>query len=398
MIELPRILGKIIHPLCAGYPAILVTGPRQSGKTTLARSAFPDYPYVNFESPVEREDFNGDPMGFLGRFKEGAVLDEAQLVPDLFSYLQVRIDEDGGSTRWILTGSQQLDLSRYTAQSLAGRVSRLELLPLSRSETEPNPEAPDTLAGAVLRGGYPPLYDADRKLDAGRWLDNYLSTFVARDVRAILDVRNRSAFDRFLRLCAARTGQILNTAELARDAAVDSKTASAWLSVLEACYVVRLLRPHFRNFGKRLLKSPKLYFLDSGLAARLLHVSNADQLWHHPLRGALVETWCSGEVLKARLNRGASPNLWFWRSSDGHEVDVVIDQGNRLVPIEIKASATPLPDHARGLRKLRDLGRRDPEVEVTPGLVIYGGDEERATREDRFIPWSRIETALSSFD
>lgn len=391
---LPRRLAATIGPLCSGYPAIAITGPRQSGKTTLAKSAFPNHPYLNFESPLERADFDSDPVGFLDRFPDGAILDEAQLVPEILSYLQVRIDEDGRMGRWVLTGSQQLGFGTRAAQSLAGRVALLELLPLSYSEIQQCPNVPGTLVSAVFRGGYPPLYDADRELETVPWLDDYLSNFVARDVRTILEVRNRIAFDKFLRLCAARTGQLLNTAELARDAEIDNKTATGWLSALEACFVIRLLRPHHRNFGKRLVKSPKLYFLDSGLACRLLHISDVNQLTGHPLWGALVETWCFTEILKARLNRKLSPDLWFWRSNDGHEVDVVLDRGNRLIPIEIKAAATPHPRQTRGLAKLRELNRRDPEAQVTQGLVVYGGSQKRTSGEDCFVPWAEIEEAM----
>ena len=391
---LHRKLQMITRPIFDGYPAIAVTGPRQSGKTTFVQAAFPDRPYVNFESPIERADFDGDPIGFLDRFPAGAILDEVQLVPEILSHLQVRIDREGRMGRWVLTGSQQLDSGSRAAQSLAGRVALLELLPFSYSETRSSPRAPNTLSDAVFRGGYPPLYDADRKLEPVRWLEDYLSTFVARDVRTILDVRNRSAFDRFLRHCAARTGHVLNVAGLARDVGLDQKTVSGWLSVLEACYVIRLLRPHHRNFGKRLVKAPKLYFIDSGLACRLLHISDVNQLRGHPQWGALVETWCFSEVLKARLHRGLPPDLWFWGSSDGYEVDIVLDRGDRLIPIEIKAAATPHPDYTRGLVKLRELSHRDSDVRVSPGLVVYGGSEARQAREERFVPWSGIEAAL----
>ena len=391
-----RHLEILVAGLRAGYPAIAVTGPRQSGKTTFARIAFPDLPYINLESPLERVSFEQDPLGFLGQFPDGAVLDEIQNVPEALSYLQVRIDREGAMGRWVVTGSQQLGLGREVSQSLAGRVAILHLLPFSYAEISREATRPLTLASAVLRGGYPPLYDSDRSLDPVRWLEDYLATFVNRDIRSVLEVRDRIAFDRFLRLCAARTGQLFEASGLARDVSVDSKTVGHWVSVLEACYLVRLLRPHHRAFGKRLIKRPKLYFLDSGLACRLLHITDVNQLRAHPLWGALAETWAVGEVLKARLNRGLSPACWFWRSSDGYEVDLVIESGSNLLPVEIKANATPHPSHGGALSKLRGLAERDHRTAVPPGLVIYGGEEARPCGEDRFVPWHAIDAAIGA--
>lgn len=392
---LPRQLRKCVPALRKGYPAIAITGPRQSGKTTFAREEFADLPYVNFESPLEREAFARDPLGFLARFPDGAVLDEVQNVPDLLSYLQVRIDEERRMGRWALTGSQQLEFGRGVTQSLAGRVALLQLLPLSYAETTASPRAATTLAGAVLRGGYPPLFDPDRELDPLRWLEDYLATHIDRDIRQVVEVRNRGAFDLFLRHCAARSGQLLNTAELARDCTVDHGTVSRWLDVMETCFVVRRLQPHHRNFGKRLVKRSKLYFLDSALACRLLHIADENQLRLHPLWGALAETWFFTEVLKARLGRGLPAQLWFWRSNDGLEVDLLFEMGDRLVPLEIKAGATPSSENTAGLRKLRHVSERDPAVRVAAGFVLYGGTEDRPSGEDRFVPWDRIDGAVA---
>ncbi|MBI4881849.1 MAG: ATP-binding protein [Planctomycetes bacterium] len=394
MIE--RSLASHVARLRCGYPAVSITGPRQSGKTTFARETFSDLPCVNLESPLERAEVADDPLGFLARFPEGAILDEVQNVPDLLSFLQVRIDEDQKMGRWILTGSRQMELTRGVTQSLAGRVALLDLLPFSLAELADAPRRPSTLPDAVLRGGYPALYDPSRDLEPARWLENYLATLVNRDIRQILEVQNRTAFDRFLGLCAARTAQMFKMSELARDCAVDNKTIQAWLRVLEECYVVRLLRAHHRNFGKRLVKSPKLYFIDSGLACRLLHISDVNQLRVHPLWGALVETWCFGEILKSRVHRGVRPDMWFWRSSDGIEVDIVIETGGGvLLPIEIRASATPFPADAAGIRKLRELSSREPGAAIAPGLVVYAGAEQRPAGEDRFVPWNAIAEALA---
>jgi predicted AAA+ superfamily ATPase len=391
---LNRHMATTVTALRRGFPAIAVTGPRQSGKTTFAKAAFPDLPYVNLESPVERVSLQQDPLGFLSQYPDGAVLDEIHNVPDALSYLQVRIDEDQRMGVWVLTGSQQLDMSRDIAQSLAGRVALLHLLPFSHAELAQSERRPRTLVEAVLRGGYPPLYDSDRILEPTQWLEFYLGTFVDRDVRSVLAVRDRNAFDRFLRLCATCTGQVFDASAFARSLAVDSKTVTSWVSVLETCYVARLLRPHHRNFGKRMVRRPKLYLLDSGLACRLLTISDVNQLRGHPQWGALVETWCVTEVIKARFNRGLSADCWFWRSSDQNEVDLLIESGNTMQPIEIKAAATPDPHHAAALAKLRNLSGREPDVTVAPGLVIYGGEGKRPCGVDRFVPWHAIDEAI----
>lgn len=393
---LPRLLASQVAQLRKGYPAIAITGPRQSGKTTLARLACPDLPYVNFESPLERADFDADPLGFLNRFPNGGVFDEFQHVPDLLSYLQVRIDAERKVGRYILTGSQQLELSQGVSQSLAGRVALLELLPLSHAEVAAADVAPRSLADAVFRGSYPVLYDDTREVEPTRWLEDYLATFIQRDVREIVEVKNRTAFDRFVRLCAARTGQIFNASGLASDCGVSPMTVRSWISVMEACYLVRLLKPYYRNFGKRLVKAPKLYFIDSGLACRLLHIADVTQLQFHPLWGALVETWCVGDAIKARLNRGLSPAAWYWRSGDGIEIDLLFETGAGLVPLEVKAAATPRREFVQAIEKFRALSAREPTVAVHAGTVIYGGDEPRSAGVDRFVSWAAIAEAVPS--
>jgi len=387
-------LRHVVAGLHAGYPAVAIYGPRQSGKTTLSRQSCPALAYVNLESPLERAAFADDPRGFFTRFPGGAILDEVQNVPELFSFLQVQIDS-GSDARWVLTGSQQVELGNEVSQSLAGRVALLELLPFSLAELVSTPVWPGRFVDAVLKGGYPPLYDETRVLDPARWLEDYLGTFVNRDVRQLLDVRNRVAFDRFVRLCAARTAQILNVADLARDAGVDHKTANAWLSVLEACYMIVLVQPHHESFGKRVVKSPKLFFIDSGLACRLMNISTTEQLRLHPLWGALGETWLAGEVYKARSHRGERPGLWYWRSGDGIEIDLIIEHGNDLLPIECKVSESPVIDAAKGIRKLRAIAAARGRQQVLPGLVLYAGDEARPISPDRFVPWSQVDAAVT---
>lgn len=368
----------------------MITGPRQSGKTTLARTACGDLHYVNLESPFEQAAFRQDPVGYLSNYPDGAVLDEAQHIPEIFNYLQVRVDEMQTMGRWVVTGSQQLALNKMISQSLAGRVAILELLPFSHEELRDAPTRPKTFAEAVLKGGYPPIYDEDREVDPGEWLDNYLATYVGRDVQSVLALRDRNRFDVFIRHCASLSGQLINQSDLAQTSGVDNMTVKTWLNVLEMTYLIRLLRPHHRNFGKRLNKRPKLHFLDTGLACRLLHLDNVQQLTQSPLWGGLAESWFFGEILKWHRNRAKRPDLWYWRSSDGIEVDVLMDKGTQLAPFEVKAGLTPKLKTRSGLSKLKELNSREKGVEVSNGFVVYGGTERRSLEGVTFMPWTQI--------
>ena len=390
---LARSLASLVPLHRESYPVIAITGPRQSGKTILAQSAADDLKYVNLEHPFERVAATQDPLQFLGRFPDGAILDEVQYAPELLSYLQARVDADRSRGRWLVTGSHQLQLGRSLAQSLAGRVVRLELLPFSYSELATSKRRPRTLAEAVFRGGYPRLYDESAPEPIG-WLDQYISDFIDRDVRQLLEIRDRFAFGRFMHLCAAHTGQSINLSSFGQALGIGHNTVSAWMGVLEACYVIRLQRPHSRNFGKRITKAPKLYFVDSGLACRLLHITDLQQVMDHPNWGALVETWCVSEILKTRLHRGLKDNLWFWRSHDGLEVDVVIESGTTLIPIEIKSSLTPDTSDGAPIRKLRELAAAAGGTSIAPGFIISGGNEMRPMGTERLVPWHSIADVL----
>ncbi|HEX7183271.1 MAG TPA: ATP-binding protein [Thermoanaerobaculia bacterium] len=378
---IPRSAESTVRRLAQGYPAVAVTGPRQSGKTTLVRSMYEDRPYVSLEDLDERAFADEDPRGFLARFPDGAVLDEVQRTPGLFSYLQTRVDQDRRNGLFILTGSQQFDLLSSITQTLAGRVALVPLLPFTLRELQDAGRAPETLEELLFLGLYPPVYD--RQLDPTIWYGNYVRTYVERDVRQMINVRDLSAFQRFIRMCAARTGQLLNLSGLAIDCGITHNTARAWFSVLEASFIVHLLQPHHRNFNKRLVKTPKLYFYDPGLAAWLLGVQNPEQLATHPQRGALFETWVVSELLKARFNRALGSNLYFWQDRSGHEVDVVIEQGGTLVPVEIKSGQTVVKDFFGGLeswsRIAGDAGGR-------PWLV-YGGDRRQSRSSVEVLPW-----------
>ncbi len=346
---IPRTAAALLNEIRTGYPVITLTGPRQSGKTTLARTAFGDKPYVSLETPDEREFAELDPRGFLARFPDGVIIDEVQHVPALLSWLQTDVDASGQMGRFVLTGSQNFSLMANLSQSLAGRSALVQLLPLSITELRQAGKLPDELDALLLRGGYPALYA--RAVQPARWYADYTQTYLERDVRQITQVQDLGSFQRFLRLAAGRTGQLLNLASLAQDADIAQSTARAWLSVLEASYVVHLLRPHHRNWGKRIVKMPKLYFLDTGLAASLLGIQTSAQLAPHPLRGALFETLIVGEFLKARWHAGWPSNLYFWRDNIGLEIDLLREEPDGLYPVEIKSGATVTEDQFKGLRK-----------------------------------------------
>jgi hypothetical protein len=385
----PRKAGKTLATLARRYPVVVVTGPRQSGKTTLCRALFADRPYASLEDPDVRQFALADPRGFLGQFPDGAVLDEVQRVPGILSYLQGIVDRTPRPGRFILTGSQAFDVLAGISQSLAGRAALLFLLPFSYGEL-PQKRAPRTIEQLLHRGLYPPIYD--RGLDPGGWYANYVQTYVERDLRQIVNVRDLSSFRVFLRLCAGRTAQLVNLSALAADCGVTHNTAKAWLSVLEASFIVLQLRPYFRNFGKRLVKTPKLYFVDPGLAAWLLDVREPEQLRAHPLRGALFETWAISELLKGRANAGLAPNLYFWRDRAGLEVDCVLDRGAVLVPVEIKSGQTMAGDFMHSLTKFAAVAGGL----ATPGWVVYGGERVERRSTVTAVPWKSIDALVDT--
>ncbi len=371
--------------LAGEYPVIVVVGPRQSGKTTLCRTTFPELPYVSLEDPDQRRFAIEDPRGLLDQYAEGALLDEVQRAPDLLSYLQGMVDAQPRPGRFVLTGSQQLDVLAGVTQTLAGRAATLQLLPFSLAELQLAEQAPASIEELLHRGLYPPLYERD--LDPGRWYGNYLQTYVERDVRQLIHIRDLATFQVFLRLCAGRSGQLLNGSSLASDAGITHNTAKAWLSVLEASFIIKLLRPHFANFGKRLVKTPKLYFLDPGLAAYLLEITEASQIISHPLRGALFETWVFTELLKGRTNRGLASNLYFWRDRHGLELDFLMDRGQEFLLAEAKSGKT-IP--ADGFKSLNAVGELAGPA-VTSGWLVHGGEQEQQRQRFTALSWRRID-------
>lgn len=364
-----RIASETLRRFARGYPVLTITGPRQSGKTTLAKTTFPDKRYVSLENPDERLFATQDPRGFLDRFPDGAILDEAQHCPELFSYLQTRADHDARMGLFVLTGSQNFQLVSGITQSLAGRAGLVQLLPFSLVELAAADQVPAALDEFLFKGLYPPLYDRD--LAPQEWYGNYLMTYLERDVRQIAKVHDLILFQRFVRMCAARTAQLLNLSSLATDCGVSQGTARNWIAILQASYVLFLLQPHHQNFGKRLVKTPKLYFHDTGLAAALLGIQDTGHMAIHPARPALFETFVINEFLKTRYNAGLASNLYFWRDNVGNEVDLVVEHGPLLQPVEIKSGKTLAGDAFDGLLRWLRFARG----KNTHPVVVYGGDE-----------------------
>ncbi|HOD29401.1 MAG TPA: ATP-binding protein [Syntrophales bacterium] len=393
-----RTLSRKLSSLAAQFPVVTVTGPRQSGKTTLTRMVFTNHQYVSLEEPHEREFALTDPKGFLKRFEGGVgvILDEIQRAPDLLSYLQGIVDTGVESGRFILTGSQQFYLSAKVNQTLAGRTAIVHLLPFSMDELL-NRSSRDSwswnglpdrsampafdLETMLYRGFYPRIHD--QGLAPQDWLAAYYQTYVERDVREVSNIGNLETFQRFVRLCAGRTGQLLNLSSLANDCGVSHTTARQWVSILQAGFIIHLLPPHFINFSKRIVKSAKLYFLDTGLLCYLLRIREPADLTDHAMRGAVFETYVVSELFKAFTHRGEMPPLYFWRDRTGHEVDVLIDTGKKLIPIEIKSGKTVSASFFEGLRYFMKLG---PKV-ARPGVLIHGGDNLYEREDFIVLPW-----------
>ncbi|MCX6799588.1 MAG: ATP-binding protein, partial [Candidatus Falkowbacteria bacterium] len=360
-------------------PVVAVTGPRQSGKTTLCKAVFKKKPYVLLEEIDKRDFANSDPRGFLAQFPDGAILDEIQYCPALFSYLQGVVDKHKKSGMFILTGSEQLGLVSKITQSLAGRVGFLTLLPFSFKELKD--QAPEKLDEILFKGSYPPIYD--RSIPPSSWYANYTATYIERDVRQLINVRDLSLFQKFVRLCAGRVGQILNLSSLANDCGITHNTAQSWISILEASYIIFLLRPYYKNFGKRLIKSPKLYFYDVGLLSWFLNIKNFEQVAMHSARGFIFENFIISEMLKNEYNQGKTADFYFWRDSVGNEIDLIIEKGEKLMPIEIKSGQTVNADYFSGMQKWLELVK----IAAINPRVVFGGNETRKKIEIELFSW-----------
>jgi uncharacterized protein len=383
---IPRLASPLLQRLAAGFPVLALTGPRQSGKTTLARMTFPRHDYVTLEDADSRALALADPRRFLSRFTHGVVLDEVQRAPELLSYLQGLADERRRMGEFVLTGSRQFGLLDGVSQSLAGRVGMVQLLPLSHAELRADHLAPRTLEETLWRGSYPALYAQQRKLEPADWYSGYVATYLERDVRQVLAVGDIALFQRFVAMCAARSGQLLNLNSLASDCGIAQPTARRWLTVLQASWVVALLQPYHRNFGKRLVKTPKLYFLDTGLLCHLLRIPDAQALHTHAMRGPVFETWVVAETLKHRFNRGLPADLYFWRDNHGNEVDLVFEHQGRLHAVEVKSGSTFAPDWLGAARRWSAM----TGAEAADPILVWGGDQSFELEAARVVTWRSL--------
>lgn len=386
---IPRMLSSKIEECAQWFPVIALMGPRQSGKTTLSKKLFPHHTYVTLEDLDLKAKVLSDPKGFLTLYGQGQglIIDEAQEVPELFSYLQAVVDSQKKNGYFILTGSQNFLLHEKITQSLAGRVALFTLLPLSLQELKDAKKIYPTPEQQVKKGFYPKLYEQPG-MDVDLLYMNYVATYIERDVRSVLQISDLMAFQKFMKLCAARTSNIINFADLARDCDISPKTAKAWISVLEAGYIVKLIYPFYKNFSKRLIKSPKLYFIDSGLACHLLGIRSAQDLFMHESRGALFESMIMMELVKGYFNQAVTPPLYFWRTMQGHEIDGVIEKNfDSQILIEIKANATMRAEFGSNLEQWQQISGK-PAVQ---SFVVYAGQHYFGGQGVQMIPWNQME-------
>jgi uncharacterized protein len=384
-----RELEKKLIEVAKRFPAVALVGPRQSGKTTLCKDAFKQHRYVNLEELDVREYAINDPRGFLDVYaaqgaQEGLILDEIQNAPDLLSYLQVRIDQEQRAGFYVLTGSHNLLLNQHISQTLAGRISIQTLLPLSISELKEAGRLPQDLFEFMYKGCYPSIYVRSHAPED--WYQSYAQTYVERDVRLVRNITDLRLFQKFIKLCAGRIGQLLDLTSLGNDCGVAVNTVKAWLSLLEASYILFLLPPYHRNFSKRLVKSPKLYFYDPGLACHLLEIDSPGALAQHYLRGGVFETLILSDLLKQRLNMGKRQNLFFWRDKSGLEIDCLLEEANSLIPLEIKSAQTFHPDFFASLQKFCTLAGLAP----SSSYLVYGGQEHQKRAQGQLLGWQDL--------
>lgn len=382
MIE--RMLKNKLLEMVQKYPVVTLTGPRQSGKSTLLKSLFSDYQYVSLEDPDSRSFAQSDPRGFLSTYPDKTIIDEVQRVPELFSYIQTHTDSQGKDGMYLLAGSHNFLLMQSVTQSLAGRTAILKLLPFSHSEMRDGMVLPGSVNEEIFKGAYPRIYD--KNISPEDFYPYYLQTYVERDVRLLKNIGDLSNFIRFIKLCAGRIGQLLNLSSLANDCGISVSTASEWISLLEASYIIHLLKPDHVNYSKRLVKSPKLYFYDTGLACSLLEIKSLDQLSVHYLRGSLFENLVINEFIKSLIHRGEEPQISFWRDKIGNEIDLIYRMGNREFAFEIKSGQTFSADYFKGINYWRKYSEADPQN----CFVVYSGEKSLKTSNGQVFAWNEL--------
>lgn len=376
-----REIQKSIKDYLGKYPVIAVTGPRQSGKTTMLKTMLTDYRYVSLENPDIRSFAENDPNGFLRIYDKYVIFDEVQRVPSLFSYIQTIVDESKIMGQYILSGSQNFNLMQSISQSLAGRVALFKLFPFDFNELRSEDLLENNYLSAMVKGFYPAIFD--RQISSKVFYSNYVQTYVQRDVSELISIKDARLFQNFLGLCAARAGQILNISSIAIECGISQPTAKAWLSALEKSYIVFLLYPYFENFSKRIVKSPKIYFLDTGLLSFLLNIYEKEQLIAHPLKGNIFENMMVAEYLKRMNHNYNIKEIWFWRDSAGHEVDLIIKEGIKLNLIEFKAGMTIMPDMFKGIKWFSDIYGDN----INKKIIVYGGEENQSRTNGNVVSW-----------
>ena len=385
-----RTLEKKLKLLATQFAAISITGPRQSGKTTLAKETFPNYEYFNFEDPNTRSIFRADPHNFLKKFMDapGLILDEPQNVPEIFSYLQIYIDEYHKPGHFIVTGSQNFLLNESISQSLAGRIAILNLLPLSLYELAQAGKITKSIDDTLFKGFYPELYK--KEISITDWYGSYINTYLERDVRQLKNVTSLDSFNYFMKLCAGRNGQILNLSSISDDLGISVTAVRQWLSVLQSCYIIFLLEPYYKDFRKRVIKSPKIFFYDPGIVCSLLNLTSSDQLFASYMRGNIFEAMIISDFFKQQCNRGLRPSCYYWRDKSDYEIDCIIDQGGKAVPIEIKVSKSANIEALGKLQPWNELTQTNPSDNV----LVYGGDDDWNMDKGHIVSWHSAGTLL----
>jgi predicted AAA+ superfamily ATPase len=377
-----RTLAERIIELAKQMPVVSLTGPRQSGKSTLAKNTFPSYQYVNLEDLEMREFARTDPKGFLETYKDPLIIDEAQYVPSLFSYIQVICDRENREGMYILTGSQDFLLSRSIAQSLAGRVATLHLLPFSLQELKSTPFCEEKYENYLIKGFYPRIYD--KNLDCTKWYADYVRTYIEKDARDAVNISDLRTFQQFVSLCAGRIGQIINLSSIGNDLGISYQTVKRWLNILEVTHIIIMLQPYHANFNKRIIKAPKLYFNDPGLVSYLLGIRKVEDVFTHYSRGALFENMIIVEIIKAFYNKGLEPPVYFWRDSNGLEVDLLLDKCDACFPVEIKSGKTFDNSFLTGILKFLEISK----PVCNHGAIVYGGEIKQKRDTIDVYPWS----------